>query len=88
MQNILKCLLEIQIISKHYRTANVGHSIESMNGLAETFPLDQLVLANQLWITLNVSDGQTSPYFEVRGCDLEGNVFKKKNPFFPISKFL
>lgn len=59
-----------------------------MNGFGETFALDQLVLANQVWITLNVSDGQTSPYFEVRGCDLEGNVDKIQKHFFPISKFL
>ena len=40
------------------------------------FPFNQIlakpIIANEIWLTLSPSDGQTSSYLELRGCDLEG----------------
>ena len=40
--------------------------------LPTTYALDRPVFANVISMTLGMSSALKSPYFEVRGCDVEG----------------
>ena len=51
----------------------------SPSPMPTTYALDRPVFANVLYLTLNSTPVLKSPYFEVRGCDVEG----KKFCFFP-----
>jgi hypothetical protein len=48
----------------------------SYDGMPVSQQLDRPVLARDIWINLLMVDEQKSPYFELRGCDLEGQTYK------------
>ena len=53
-------------------TAQIIDYPANYNGFPATLTLDHPVIANDIWIDLNLTVGQISQYFELRGCDLEG----------------
>ena len=45
----------------------------SSDGMPTNQALDRPVIVNDIWIEVAKARSQSSPIFEVRGCDLEGN---------------
>ena len=47
------------------------------DGFTKSQVLAHPMIANEVWLTLTLSNNQKSPYFDLRGCNLEG---KEKYP--------
>jgi hypothetical protein len=43
------------------------------SGFPQSQSLDHPMIANEVWLTLSLASNQKSPYFDLRGCNLEGN---------------
>ncbi len=41
-------------------------------GFPQSQSLDHPMIANEVWLTLSLASNQKSPYFDLRGCNLEG----------------
>ncbi len=57
-----------------YYPASSATSSSSMSDLPMTHILDRPVFANAITLMLNWTSIQKSPYFELRGCDVEGEM--------------
>jgi hypothetical protein len=42
------------------------------DGLPKSHVLEHPMIANEVSLTLTLSENQKSPYFDLRGCNLEG----------------
>ena len=54
------------------KTTNAVLSQTLNDGFARSQVLEHPMIANEVWLTLAPSNNQKSPYFELRGCNLEG----------------
>ncbi len=55
--------------------ATVLNSVNVSQSFPRTFSLDRPFIANSISFNLNISSQQRVPYFDLRGCDLEGKYF-------------
>jgi len=70
--------IKLTVINNTNNTNPINNStVLSYSDLPTTYVLKQPIFANMITLILNWTSVQKSPYFELRGCDLEGEPFNK-----------
>ncbi len=69
---VAKIIYKNQMTPSYNLTAQIVGNPVSPNGFPITQQFDHPVFANDIWLDLNITFGQKSQHFELRGCDLEG----------------